>query len=218
VTIETVLAAKSIWFLELRNINPRDRNLYRVIVPKLEQWYGFKAPQEFEEEKGVRFSGGEFSPSDGGDDLTGIELVIYNNGVVAKTSTSTEDSERFLEMLCLRLAKENTISYHPGMIRKKQYSSEVVARSDMQLLLPLLPQLAPVYAALSRDIYAGRSEFSWFGLVLDVDPLTPGKQVPFKFERRDTSSFTENLWYSHGPLSTIQHKSVLDALEKALAV
>jgi hypothetical protein len=215
VTIETVISAKSLWFLELRNINPRGRNLYRIIAPKLQQWYGFVPPQEFDEEKGVRFTGGEFSPSERGDDLTGIELTVYQNGFLAMSSTSTDDTDKFLEALCMRLAKEGSISFRPEMIRRKQYSSEVVAHSDMQLALP---HLAPVYTALSENVYAGRAEFSWFSLVLDVDPLTPGKQVPFKFERRTSSAFNENLWYSHGPLSTSQHQTVLDAIEKALAI
>lgn len=213
--IETVISAKSLWYIELRNINPRGRNLDRIIVPKLQEWYGFTAPTEFDEEKGVKFMGGEFSPSERGDDITGIELTIYNNGIVAMSSTSTLDTETFLERLCSRLSKEGVIHYRPEMVKRKQYSSEVVARSDKQLALP---QLDPVYAALSQHVYGGTAKLSCFGLSIDTDPLAPAKQIPFKFEHRATTSFDENLWYSHGPLSTEQHQAILDILEIALSV
>ena len=212
--IETIISAKSIWLFDLRTINPRGRNLYRIIIPILQQWYGFVPPTEIEEEKGVRFAGGEFSPSGRGDDMTGVEIVIYNDGVVATCATSTEDSDAFLELVCVRLAKEGIISYSPELVSKKQYVSEVFARSDKPLSLP---QLNPVYNVLSKFIGLNEVQLSWSSLKLDVDPTVASRQVTFKFERRASKSFDQNLWYSHGPLTTTQHQAVLNAIEVALA-
>ena len=211
--IETIISAKSIWLFDLRTINPRGRSLFRVIVPALQQWFGFVSPTEFDEEKGVRFAGGEFTPSGRGDDMTGVEIIVYNDGVVATCTTSTEDSDSFLESACSRLAKEGIITYRPEIVGKKQYASEVIARSDKSLQLP---QLNSVYNIMSDYVGVDNSLLSWWSIKLDVDPKTSRRQVPFQFERRANTPFEENLWYSHGPLTTVQHKAVLDAIEAAL--
>jgi hypothetical protein len=216
VIIETVVSAKTLWFLEMRNLNPRGRNLYKIIVPKLQQWYGFTAPEEFDEKKGVRFGAGEFSPSERGEDWTGIELTIFNDGFVAMSTTSTDDTDTFLQQVGARLAKENLITFRPEMVKRKIYASEVIARSEKNLVIPQLEPVNTILASILGTASAG--PVSWTGLMLDVDPLTPAKQVPFKLERRATVPFSENLWYSHGPLSTKQHHEILNALEEALSV
>ena len=145
--------------------------------------------------------------------MTGVEIIVYNDGVVATCTTSTEDSDSFLESACSRLAKEGIITYRPEIVGKKQYASEVIARSDKSLQLP---QLNSVYNIMSDYVGVDNSLLSWWSIKLDVDPKTSRRQVPFQFERRANTPFEENLWYSHGPLTTVQHKAVLDAIEAAL--
>ena len=217
--IENVLSAKSIWFMDIAKLNPRGRNLYRVIVPLLVQWYGFKEPQEpFDERSGVRFLNGEFSPTQDGRDLTGVNLTIYFNGVVVQTQTSTDDSDRFLQQALTRLTKDGHIAYRTDLVDRKGYISEVVARADRPLTL--LPQLADFCKVLSNAVYPNRTEtvFKPSGIIFDTEPeLTHRMNQVFSFERRHGEPWSENLYFSQGPLSTSQHGAILNDLEQVLA-
>lgn len=215
--IENVIVAKALWFVDPRDLNPRGRNIYKAIVPKLEEQFGFTRPTEFDEEKGIIFSNGEFSPSGSTDDAAGVTLSIYNNGVMAACCTSTSDAEKFLDILAALLSGEGIISYRPDMVTKRVYASEVFARSERHLVVS---QLGPVYALLSDLLYGGKSQFSCVGLTLDVDPQIPSalRQPAFKFERRVNAPIEENRWYSYAPTSSDRHQLILNAIEDALAV
>ncbi|MEX2304505.1 MAG: hypothetical protein WD733_26420 [Bryobacterales bacterium] len=212
-TIQTVVSAKSLWFGDVRQLNPRGINLYRLIVPLAQQWFGFTPPTEFDEEKGVRFSGGEFSPSGHGGDTIGIDITIYNNGIMATSTTNTDDTDLFIDLVLARLAKEGVVTYRPEMFRKKQYASEIVTHFDKQLAIPAFDRVCQL---LSRFAYSSTLHFATGGLVFDTDPTMPGRQAPFRFERRVGASLSENLYYSHGPLKTNDHIAVLEAIEEAL--
>ena len=215
--IETVLTAKALWFVDLKNLNPRGRNLFRLITPKLQEWFGFIPPTEFDEEKGVVFNGGEFSPSGTGNDMAGVSLTIYSNGAMATCRTSSSDAESFLEMISELLVNEGIISYRTEMVTKKIYVSEVIARAGRVIVLP---QLEPVYNALSNLLYAGNAQYSCTGLAFDIDPQlpVPHRHPPFRFERSVNTKVEENMWYSFAPLPTDEHVFVLEAIEEALAV
>lgn len=216
-TVESVLSARSLWFMDMRGLNPRGRNLYRLIGPLLSRWYGFTEPTEFDESKGVQFIGGEFSPSEKGTDMTGVNITLFADGIVAQTCTTTNDGDLFLGRGLERLAKDGIITYGPDMVRRKRYATEFVVK-PMKPLRPL-PNFSALYKLLAEIICPGDAMYADFevsGLVFDIDPTLPRRQVPFTFQRRLGAEFQENLYYSHGPFSNEQHEQVLDELEKAL--
>jgi hypothetical protein len=215
--VETVLSAKSIWLLEMRHLNPRGRNLYRLIGPRLNFLYGFKEPTELDEVKGVQYTGGEFSPSGSNADLTGVNLTIFNDGIIAQTSTSTDDSDSFLSRTMELLAKDSFIAYDPKMIKRKQYATELVSRPEVPI--KPLQHFENLYKLLAETVYPQQpgAQFETSTLIFDIDLALPKHQVPFTFQRRAGTTFEENLYYSHGPLSFEQHLRVLNELEKALA-
>ena len=216
-TIETVLSAKSLWFMDMRGLNPRGRNLYPLIGPLLKQWYGFTEPTEFDENKGIQYRGGEFSPSGQNTDITGIAVTLYSNGLVAETCTTTADTDLWLGSALEHLAKERIIVYRPEMVKRKQYATELVVR-PRQPLKPL-ETFSALYRLLVELIYpqyADNVHFETAGFVFDVDHTFPHRQVSFTFQRRAGVAWEENLYYSHGPFSNEQHQLVLDKLEKAL--
>jgi hypothetical protein len=214
--VETVISARSIWLLEMRHLNPRGRNLYRLIGPRLYALYGFKEPSDFDEVKGVQYIGGEFSPSGSNNDLTGITVTVFNDGIVAQTCTSTDDSDSFLSRTLEQLAKDNYIAYSPEMVKRKQYATEFIVRPEV----PIAPiqQFNPLYRLLSEIIYPQQpsAQFEVSSLIFDTDPTLPKRQVPFTFQRRANTPFEETLYYSHGPFSSEQHMLVLNELEKGL--
>lgn len=212
-----VLLAKSIWIINMRGVNPKGRNLSRVIVPKLKEWYGFEEPTEFDDQKGVKFTGGEVALSDNSQDTIGVNLTIYNDGTVVETTTSTDDADLFTEQVAERLANEGYIQYGPDLIRRKQYSSEIEAQPKSNLLM--LPKLEAFCQALANAIYPSQTGMcvNPVSLLFDADPTSQGKQIPFKFERRLGVPFSENLYYSHAPLRTQQHIEMLNLLESSLS-
>jgi hypothetical protein len=212
-----VLLAKSIWLVHMRRLNPSGRNIVRAIAPLLKQWYNFDEPKSFdiEDPKGVEFKGGEFSTPDSNRKI-GVVLTVYNDGVVIQTATSTDDGDAFIELLAKRLASEGMIEYSPDMVWRKQYSSEIEIRTASDLLL--LSRFERFSNAVAEAVYPAKNGASvgLVGLLFDVDPTIPGKQIPFKFERRHGFPFSENLYYSHGPLTTKKHVELLALLESTL--
>jgi hypothetical protein len=211
-----VLLAKSIWLIHMRRLNPSGRNLARTIVPMLKQWYNFEEPKSFDvnDPKGVEFKGGEFATPD--NRKIGVVLTVYNDGVVVQAATSTDDADIFIELAAKRLADEGLIEYAPDMVWRKQYSSEIEIRADSDLLL--LSRFERFCNALTEAVYPAKagSSVGLVGLLFDIDLTISGKQIPFKFERRQGFPFSENLFYSHGPLTTKKHLELLELLESSL--
>jgi hypothetical protein len=223
VKIENVISAKSSWFMDTRKLNPRGRNLYKVIIPQLVQWYGFTEPKEPYDENhlGVQFLNGEFSPTQDGrsGDLAGVSLTVYFNGVLAQTSTSTEDADRFIDQALARLAKEGLIAFHLGFVKNRRYQSEVLARAERHIKFP---DFAKFCSTLTKMAYpeSKESAFSSTGIIFDTDPEPLGihrKRPQFSLERKIDVPWSENLYYSLAPLSTPEHAQALDELEGILS-
>lgn len=214
--IEFFASVKSLWFMNMLSLNPRGRNIEKPVAACLKAWYGFEDPV-LGEDKGRTFKNGEFSPTDNNNDLIGMELKWYSDGLVAIATTKTEDTELFLERTLTRLTKEGLIVYRPEIVTEKRYASEVVARADRPLME--FPQLASVYELFSKFVYpTNAAKPCVVGLALDLDPGEARRQViPLKFERRANTSKSENLYYSHAPVKSSQHQILLDELEKALS-
>jgi len=217
--IEKVTSAKSIWFIDLVHLNPRGRNLYKVVFPTLVQWFGFTPPQEpYDDNKGIFLSDGEFSPTQDGRDLTGVNLTVYFNGLMAHTQTTTLDSDRFLEQVLTRLSKDGVISFRPELIRSKRYQSEVWCRPGRTLKFP---DFSGFCSRLTAMAYPEEKtvEFSTVGLIFDTDPrigVNIRKRPQFTLEKKVDQPWSENLYYSQAPLATPQHEEALNELETLL--
>jgi hypothetical protein len=221
--IQNVISAKSLWFMDIRQLNPRGRNIYKVIIPQLVQWYGFTEPKEPYDENhlGVQFMNGEFSPTQDGrsGDLTGINLTVYFNGLLAHTSTSTDDADHFLEQVAARLVKEGSISFHPGLVKSKRYQSEVVAHAEQAINFPAFDKFCSILTSMAYPD-SKTQMFGTTGIIFDTDSELLGvnrKRPQFTLERKVDLTWSENLYYSQAPLSTQQHEKALNALEAALS-
>ena len=71
---------------------------------------------------------------------------------------------------------------------------------------------------VSRFIYSDSETVAPFSMTFDLDPLASARRIPFKLERRTGESFSENLYYSFGPLKTKDHLTVLKMIEESLSV
>src|SRR2546426_5674351 len=92
--VEAVLTARLLGFVELAALNPEGRIFFPNIIARLVERFSFQkyptTPDQFDEAKGIEFHDGQW------DGINVPKLVIYNNGFLVDTQSSTDDSERIL--------------------------------------------------------------------------------------------------------------------------
>ena len=176
-----------------------------TIIPKVEQLEATK----------VEFRQGIFNDA-------GIEsFVIYNDGLVISSKSSTELLDAFL--LDLTHWMEATFSLRKIETHNinRAYESTLLVRSGAKLL-QALGALAPVQEIITKSLKAAtglESKFEPFGISLGADyTLIPGlKPINFRLERRGGLSFETNYYISQAPLRTPDHLKLLEKLEKLVA-
>lgn len=218
----SVLLARSLWFVDLRDLNPRGRELRYTLFPALADKYQFdRFPydtddnQPTDETPGFKFSNGSFLDSQG-IEVT-INFTIFDDGLVAETRSSTRDCDAFIEDILQWMAKDFGIVYHPGMIRKKGYVSElnVTPAHSLGALNNKLEQLASRLASFVSTVEEP-VRFEFAGLFYAPDPVQVLKPSPFRFERRLDVPFSTNRYFTQAPLHTDVHLQLLDELEQIL--
>ncbi|MEW6127987.1 MAG: hypothetical protein AB1757_13185 [Acidobacteriota bacterium] len=221
----SVVIARAVWFVNARDINPRGLNLWHTFLPTLTEKYKFiQYPKEMsldlQREAGDRFVGGTYKNTQGANIL--INFTSFDDGMVAETRSSTQDSEAFLEEISQWIGEFGLV-FRPEMVRRKGYVSELIVKSEYRLNA-LNPKLEKFAARLSKLTSGERlsslpSEsftFETSGLVFTADGLGL-KPSPFRFERENDTLFSENKYYSQAPLQTDTHLELLNELEQILS-
>lgn len=218
----SVLTARVLWFVDLRDINPRGKALRYTLFPALADKYHFeKYPFDTEdnqptpESPGYRFTDGEFLNTDGVQ--VSVNLIIHEDGLVADTRSSTRDSEAFLADVTQWVVKDFGLVFRPSMVHRRGYVSELNV-SPSRSLNDLHPGLVHLAARLSSLIstpeYPVRYEPA--GITLSADPTLELKPAEFRFERRFDAPFVTNRYYSKAAVHTDVHLELLSELETIL--
>ncbi|MGA8573757.1 MAG: hypothetical protein ACLP7A_14420 [Desulfobaccales bacterium] len=211
--------ARSLWFFNLLEINPKGLNLYPIIIPILVDSYKFKqypsVNDVVDETKGVKFEYGEFI-NRGGNALI-INMTIFNDGITAETRSSTNDSDAFLTEILTRLSQELQLPFYKEILRKICYASQVYVTTNKALEL-INPKVKEISKYLSNNA-SGFEEISFElgGLTFWPDQKYTNKPFNFIFERILNVPFSENKYYSAAPLSTDKHLELLNKLERILS-
>ncbi len=216
-----VLAARSTWFLELGDLNPRGKNISVELIAWLKDNYEFAiVPSSVNDldptTKGLMFKQGSFQAKE--EIFVGVELGIFNDGFIATTMSNTKDSDGFLQDMLSTAARDFSLSYSPQMIRAKMYISELNVRLDRPL--PSLdPRLAPLAAKITAA--CGQKNIQPFELGgvsfwTDTSDLAI-KLSRFTIERRINAPFEENRFYAKASLQTDDHVKLLEEFELLLA-
>ena len=79
---EHVLTGKVEWYLNVLALHPVGRDVLKILIPKLQEWYGFTEPRELNPRSGIKLTGGEFSLTGDGRNITGVSIDIFHNGFV----------------------------------------------------------------------------------------------------------------------------------------
>jgi len=218
--LQSVQRARSIWLVNLVDLNPRGRNILSLIAPVIAK-YNFMQfpakPEELDLSKGIIFVGGSFQ-KDPQNDIA-IDLTIFNDGFIADTRSSTEDSDAFLEEFFSWIAIEFGLVPYQEILRSRVYVSELWVETDKSLntLNPKLENFAKRLTSLIVGHKHHPISFETYGISFWTNPTVTLPPGPFKFERAEGVPFNENRYYSTAPLQTDVHLELLEELENILS-
>lgn len=220
--IFNVVAARSTWLFDLADLNPKGKSLFPDMIEWLKDTYNFKdAPNPetvptADNKNGLPFKRGEYQARE--EVFVAVEVTLFDDGLVANSSSSTEDTDRFLENLISTATSEFSLVFDPQIIRRRLYLSELNVRLDNPLsnLNPKLTQFANKLSSMARSVISSDFEVAGFSLMSDVTNAV--YKVPgFAIERKLNAPFNENRFYTKAPLQTEEHISMLKELENILA-
>ena len=216
--LQSVSIARSIWLFSISDLNPRGKALAPILAPLVQRYKFINFPKTAEQLTGneFKFESGQFT-GQAGDKLV-VDLTVYNDGLVADTRSSTEDSDLFVHDFMTWLYEEHGLLKYETIVRKKAYVSELHVTCE-QLLNNLNPGLMDIREEMSRhDSGHGKLPVEITGLSLGFDPEnTMSKTVNFKFERVVNVPFAQDRYYSLAPFPTETHISLLEKLEEILS-
>jgi hypothetical protein len=218
----SIKQARSIWLFHLMDLNPRGLNLLTLIPPIITK-YKFQLfpnkPEELgfgKEIKEIKFSGGTFQKDPKHD--IGVDLNLYNDGLVVDTRSSTDDSDAFLNEFLDWISTEFDLIPYQEILRSKLYLSELWVQTDKSLntLNPKLENFAKRLTSLIVGHGHHPILFETSGITFWTDPSVINPPGPFRFERTLDIPFSENRYYSAAPLQTNVHLEMLMELESIL--
>lgn len=215
-----VQLAKVIWLFDTRLINPRGL-VVKDFFAAIKDRYDFaNAPlHEFDRsDKGsLRFEGGSMHDADERAALS-VTFNIYNDGIVAQTSSNTDHTTAFLQDL-REFAIEWGFSIPSPSSINKGFVSLVIVETEFPLL-SINPKLMPIIEFIQSKMSSldGKPrEFDLTGIEFSSEDRTKNHApAGFTFERRLEQPFSANRYYSEAPLQTKDHLKLLDMLEGIL--
>ena len=174
-------------------------------------------PDELDLTKGVVFGRGSFINAD--EKEIAVDLTIFNDGFVADTRSSTNESDAFLDEFISWIAMEYQLIPYQEVIRSKTYLSELWVKTDKHLntLNPKLEQFGKHLTSMIKGHNHHPIEFETTGISFWTNPTITLPPGPFRFERGIDTPFGENRYFSIAPLQTDAHLELLDELEKILS-
>jgi hypothetical protein len=213
-----VVSASSTWLFDIADLNPKGKSVFPEILEWLKDRYDFKVAPEtaegIEAKEGLQFKKGAYQARE--EVFVDVELSVFNDGFVAKSSSSTEDTDRFLDDVISSAVVDFNLTFDPSMIRRKLYLSELNIK--LQQPIPNLnPKLSAFASKLTKDS-GSTNPFEAGGLSFWTDVTNSVyKTPPFTIERRLNAPFNENRFYTKAPLQTTQHIEMLAEFEEILA-
>lgn len=213
-----VVSASTTWLFDIADLNPKGKSVFPEILEWLKDTYNFKVAPVTEEaidaKEGLQFKKGIYQARE--EVFVDVEMSIFNDGIMAKSSSSTSDTDRFLDNVISSATAEFSLTFDPNMIRRTLYLSELNIKLE-QPLPNLNPKLTAIASTLSKSS-GSANPFELGGISFWTDVThSVYKMPPFTIERRVNAPFNENRFYTKAPLQTEQHVALLKEIESILA-
>jgi hypothetical protein len=213
----SVLQARVVAWIEPAELNPKAAVFFPDLVQAAVARYSFQKfpqkPEDFDEAKGVTFAAGRLGNS------VIEQLIIYTYGILIDTRSSTQESKRLLEEALQWASTELGLVYNPSMVKRWQYTSQLIFRTDFPLtdISPAIQAAARKLTKHVGDITGERLSYELIFLAIDHDQMA--RRYPlgrFSIQRRDNTPFSENKYFSEAPLQTDDHIALLKQFEADL--
>ncbi len=213
-----VIRARSIWFFDLYDLNPRGKNIGQELIGWLGESYRFsKVPSsilDVDNTNALVFLAGRFKV---GEETIGVDLRVYPDGLVGDSRSSTDDTDAFLKDALESAGKKFGLLNRLDVIRRVVHTSELNVRCK-RALTGLNPKLKDISAKISSLVgVQQQSPFDVFGISFWHDPQSQSGLSQFRIEKRLNIAASENRYYSVAPLKTFDHLAILEELEELLA-
>lgn len=215
----SVSLARSFWFGQMMDFNPKGIAWFSTLVPFVVDFYKFKkfpvptAP--INDKEGVIFEDGEFLHEDALP-IAINSMTIYPGGIVVDTRSSTEVSDAFLDNLFTQVAKEFNVPPYEMIITRRTYYSQVYITTGKSFDT-VNPKLQKIADYLTRNVGEDRIPFKFGGLSFWPDQVGKYSPSPFTIERTAGAPFSENRYFSAASLQTDQHLELLNMFEKLIS-
>jgi len=213
----SVVIARAIWLINLAELNPKGLRLVPDLSNALTDAYDFDdqpedAPVKIgaTAESSLKFKNGRFESALG---AIKVSLDVFDDGLVAETSVSTDVTEQFLEH-ALSWSTAFGLRFDSELIFKKVYVSEVVVRFGS----PILKSFDKLnkFSEILTDNSSGVVQGQIFSPTAFTFAANVGTQQ-FSVERRNNSPAGANLFYSKSSMTTSMHFKLLSKFEELLS-
>ena len=211
----SIHTARSIWLLPINYFNPSGRQIIPAVEEIIDRYSFLKTTPLAEvfgsEKKGLELKIGTFIKKD--DVPIEVSLAIHNDGLVAETRSSTEDSDLFLEDVLTFLSEHFDLAPHSELPINKKYLSEIYF--TLNKMPEFFSKLTSSFINKSSG-YINRDKvgnFGFMGIHLATDPDLSGNPLLIRVEREVNVPFNENRFFSTAPIKTSEHIELLEGLE-----
>ncbi len=201
----------------MNDLNPFGKVFFPEIVPDIVNRFHFQTypikPEDFEEEKGIKFANGVASG------VSVDKLTIWRDGITLDTRAGTSIGKLIIEDSLTWLSDKVGLDYSADKIARWAYLSNLAFFSEVDLtaIHPSIKALTERLSPLSSLPVENKPSFELVSLSIDFDK-TNSKLSPaaFKIERRGGSPFSHNKYFSEAPIQTQQHIDLLEEFEAGL--
>jgi hypothetical protein len=211
-----VNSARSIWLVRSLRLNPKGRSLVPTVLGLAERYKFSKLPPANSlamQSLDLKFESGVFVAPDG--TPLAVNLSILDDGIIAETRASTDESDRFLEDALSWASADYGLPHFSELSIERLYASELTVQLDLSASF-----FNQKFSGYTDRLRRGVSNNP--GIPMEVtaiqfgpDPSLTKKAAPFKIERLANVPFDRNEYYSIAPVPTSEHIELLQTMERS---
>ncbi len=211
----SIHTARSIWLFPTSYLNPNGKPIIPAVEGIIDRYSFLEHPPIAEvlgpEKKSLELMIGTFATQN--DMPIEVRLTIHDDGLVAETRSSTNDSDLFLDDVLTFLSDNFGLAPYSELPINKKYVSEIYFTLNQ----------TPEFFSKLTDSFIEKSssyincdkvgKFGFMGIHLATDPELSRNPSFIRVEREINVPFHANRFFSAGSIRTREHINLLEGLE-----